>query len=316
MNFPRFIPLSRIIPAGLTAGLLFLPTGLTAKRVALKVTADQDYVAARQTTTGEQTEQRYVFLEGEFLKGPFRDRSLESMEMIEVARALAPHLATQNFLPASDTGEADLVIAVHWGMTTSLRHNTDHVMFMMEQARDQQAADRELYNAHYTDDEGNDLPQADYAQELLRDAAAARAQSPDYEWARLTSARTQQEISARPVATVLGFQDVLNLDASRAFMGEEARTISAYLNEERYFVVLMAYDLKSSRNGGALDRVWVARLSVPAAGTNFPTALQRMGETSADHFGTHEPDLKIKRPGTRAPAGKVEIGEAIVVEEP
>lgn len=307
----------RSLSLAFLAAWSFGPASLQAdKRVTVRVEARPGYVEARTDQNGDNITQSYVFMQGEFLPGPIKDRSMESMEMIEVAHTLAPYLAEQEFIPTADTGTADLVIAVHWGMTTSLRHNQDYVMFQMEQARDRQIEAQEFYNSYYVDSEGNDIPQGDFAQELLRSAAADAAAAPDYDWATRVSARSEREISSRPVASVLGFDDVLNTDAKRAFMGEDARTLSAYLGEERYFVVLMAYDLKNREDGESPNRVWVARLSMPSNGTNFPDALKRMGEAASDLVGSDHPDLQIKRSPTNLPEGEVEIGDAIVVEDP
>jgi hypothetical protein len=113
------------------------------KRVAIKADAIPGYEESRVDDTGEKLPTSYVFLKGEFFEGAIRDRSLERTEITQVAHALAPYLAKQNFLPTKSTGDADIVIAVHYGLTTSLRHNTEYVASMMERARDQQMTDKE-----------------------------------------------------------------------------------------------------------------------------------------------------------------------------
>ncbi|MCF3651701.1 hypothetical protein [Synoicihabitans lomoniglobus] len=315
MPLPRCYTFPRA-PAFLLFALLIAHIGRADKHVAIRATASPDYEASRQTESGAPRVERYVFLKGKFFEGAIRDKSLEETEMIEVARALAPHLAKQNYLPTSETAEADIVIAVHWGLTTSLKHNTDYVMHMMEQAREQQRVDQDFYQAVYVDENGADIIPTDYAQSLLQQGAADRAAAPDYEWARMASTRSERDISERPIATVLGFSEALRRDAKRAVAGEDARTLRHYLNEERYFVILMAYDLKSGKDGKPMERKWVARLSVAAAGINFPMALERLGETGSDYFGTDQPELKVKRAPVNDHRGEVEIGDAIVIENP
>ena len=280
------------------------------KHVAIKANAEADYEEGRTTSSGEKRVEKYVFLEGKFFPGAIKDKSLEQTEMIEVARALAPHLAKQNFLPSKEQSEADIVIAVHWGMTTSLSYNQEYVMDMMEQARDRQVADKEFYDAQYGNGEVND-----FAQELLRQSAADNAAAPNYDWARMAATRSERDIAERPMATVLGFSDVLNRDTKRAFSSEEANTIRQFLNEERYFVVLMAYDLKKAEKGKPMQRLWVARLSVPAAGINFPMALERLGEAGSDYFGTDQPGLTVERRQPTERKTEVEIGEATVIAD-
>ncbi|MCC5025505.1 MAG: hypothetical protein J6386_23215 [Candidatus Synoicihabitans palmerolidicus] len=287
------------------------------RHVAVKADADTSYVESREVPDGTKRVEKYVFLKGQFFEGAIRDKTLERTEITEGARALAPHLAKQNYLPTQETNDPDIVIAVHWGMTTSLQHNTDYVANMMERARDEQIANREFADAMYGSEQldgGAPQPMGDFTQEMLRTSARQAAAAPNFEWARMASTRSERDISSRPMATVLGFSEVLNQDTKRAVSSEEARTIRHYLNEERYFVILMAYNLKHHENDKPMERLWVALLSIPAAGINFHKALERLGETGSDYFGTDQPGLKISRAPVKDHTGEVEIGEAIVVE--
>ena len=292
------------------------PAARADRRVAVKATADEDYVAASVDEQAERKVQKYVFLEGTFHPGAIRDKSLENAEIQEIARSLAPYLARKNFIPTSEAGEADIVIAIHWGTTVSLSHNQDYVSELMIQARDRQLSAQEFFDATYRDDEGNEITPSDAAQSLLQESAAAAAANPDYEWARLASTRSEREFENRPTATLLGFSDVLNRDASRPFTSEEARTVKAMLDEDRYFIVLAAYDVKNQRPGEAPQRLWVARLSTRAAGTNFTQAVDKLGEVGSNYFGENVPDLAVERAPAKSQRAEVEIGTPIVVEQP
>ncbi len=316
-------PLPCVHPRVAWRGLLLtglLLVGVSAvraeKRVAVKATAEDDYVAERYDDQGNRKIQKYVFLEGTFQEGAIRDRSLENAEIQEIARTLAPFLARKDFLPTQQMQDADIVIAIHWGTTISLRHNRDYVSELMYQARDRQLADQEFYNAAYKDEEGNDIIPGDFAQELLQQAAAERAAAPDYDWARLASTRSERDFENRPTATLLGFGDVLNRDSKRAFIGEDARTVKAMLDEERYYIVLAAYDLKQRDDRGTPQRLWVARLSTRSAGTNFQEAVEKLGEVGSNFFGENHPELVIERAPEKKQNAQVEVGEPIVVEDP
>ncbi len=307
------------LPSLLLVLLALGAPGRADEHVAVKFSANPAYAAERQREDGSLHPESYVFIQGEFLPGAIRDKSLDNSEISAVAHALAPHLAQRNYLPTTETGDADLVIAVHWGMTTSLQHNTDYVAMMMDQARDTQLANKEFAEAFYgsAENDATAPAQSDLAQEMLKASARQAAAAPDYDWARMASARSERDISNRPIASVLGFSDVLNRDSKRAFASEEARTLMHYLNEERYFVVLMAYDLKRRKSGEPFQRLWVARISIPAAGINFNEALERLGTAGATGFGENNPDLQIKRIPTPKRTGdaEVEVGDIIVIEE-
>ncbi len=292
------------------------------RRVAVKASAEEDYVAESRDDQGNRKVQKYVFLEGTFHAGAIRDRSLENAEIQEVARTLAPYLARQNFIPTDEAGNADIVIAIHWGTTVSLKHNQEYVSELMYQAQERQQQAKEYYEATYgsmeagPEGELNDREFGDFAQELLHQSARQAAEAPDYEWARLASTRSEREFENRPTATLLGFGDVLNQDAKRAVMGEDARTVNAMLDEERYFVVLAAYDLKNRDDNGTPQRLWVARLSTRSAGTNFTEALDKLGEVGSNFFGENVPDLAIERAPRKSQRAEVELGDPIVVEDP
>jgi hypothetical protein len=150
---PRFRLILRI---AFLVGLVISPARAD-KHVAIKADANSAYEESRANPNGEKRVEKYVFLQGKFFPGSIKDRSLEQTEMMDVARALAPHLAKQNFLPSKDQSEADIVIAVHWGMTTSLSYNQGYVLDMMEQARERQTADKEFYDAQYGSNDVTDF---------------------------------------------------------------------------------------------------------------------------------------------------------------
>ena len=84
------------------------------------------------------------------------------------------------------------------------------------------------------------------------------------------------------------------------------------LKEERYFVVLMAFDYESVRKGKPM-LAWSTRYSIRAAGQNFETAITSMNQVASDYFGKNLPKLTRKRDDDSS----VEIGEIEVIgQEP
>ncbi len=284
------------------------------RHVTVSASATEEYLENRVDDRGDTVPQKYVFLEGSMRSGGIRDGSLAKTEIQAIAETLAPYLARKKFLPTADADDADIIIAVHWGMTVSLSRNTDYVAELMHQARDNQRAAQETFNSSYIDEEGKEIEPSDYAQALLQESAAQAAAAPDYEWARMASGRVEQEFHYQPTVNLLGFANVLKVDSDRAFMGEDARTVRAMLDEERYYVVLAAYDLKNRGADGSFTRLWVARLSTRAAGINFPTALEKMGEVGANFFGENNQGLTIERSPAKPTKADVDIGTPIVVD--
>jgi hypothetical protein len=84
------------------------------------------------------------------------------------------------------------------------------------------------------------------------------------------------------------------------------------LQEDRNFIVVMAYDYQTMIKAEDRKFLWSTRFSVRSPGTNFEEAHYALSRAAAPFFGTHLEKLEH----TRAPLRntEVEIGEAQVVE--
>ena len=309
---------ARWLPALLFASVALNPS-FAETRVAIKATADEDYVVDRLDENGTPRVQKYVFLEGAFSPGTTPDKSLDEAEFNEVVHTLAPYLTKKDFWPAKEIGDADLVIAVHWGTTVSIKQNTDYMLDLMSRAREEQMQAKERAESLYglVENEGGD-PRAqvdDGPASYMKAQARSAAAAPNYEWVALSAAHSEREIANRPSASILGFTDVLNRDSDRMFTAEDARTVRAMLEEERYFVILVAYDLKNRNSGEAPKRVWIARLSIRSPGTNFTEALEHLGQAGGDYFGENHPGLRIEKVPEKKRKAEVDVGDPIVVED-
>ena len=85
--------------------------------------------------------------------------------------------------------------------------------------------------------------------------------------------------------------------------------------DERYFVILMAYDynsLKGGKTGSKPKLLWSNHFSMRATGHNFTTALPAMSKVAANYFGRNVDGLLLD--AQKIPAGAVEIGEPKTIE--
>jgi hypothetical protein len=79
--------------------------------------------------------------------------------------------------------------------------------------------------------------------------------------------------------------------------------------DERYFVILMAYDFSSVKGGkkGVKPKlVWSNHFSMRAIGHNFTTALPAMSRVAANFFGRNVDGLLLD--ARNVPEGRVEVG--------
>lgn len=277
-------PLCLLVP-----GVVLLMGGAVAAQeasIAASATAGSDYQRPRDAA-GALRPETYVFAEGQFLGGGTVDRGLEQTTFTQITRTLAANLARQNYLPAADLNSAQLVIMVHWGMTMV----SEDPMKDINLQRAQEA-----------------LATFSAAQEAngLADPTALNSAT-----SALGMARQGVQDAVNRNAVLLGFARSLERERSQMMTSTAEITMSNELNEERYFVILMAYDNQTRLQERRSRLMWVTRLSVRSPGNNFTEALPALARVGAEVFGRQVDGLvRVKAPLGR---GTVTIGELEVL---
>jgi hypothetical protein len=254
--------------------------------VAASATAGSDYQRTRDAA-GALPPETYVFAEGQFLGGGTVDRGLEQTTFTQITRTLAASLARQNYLPAPDLNSAQLVIMVHWGMTMVSEDPMKDINLQRAQ---------EALTAFSAAQEANGL--ADPT--ALNSATSA-----------LGMARQGVQDAVNRNAVLLGYARSLERERQQMMTTAAEITMSNELNEERYFVILMAYDNQARLRDRQSRVLWVTRLSVRSPGNNFTEALPALARVGAVVFGRQVDGLvRVKTPLGR---GTVTIGELEVL---
>lgn len=271
-------------------GLGVLLSGSTAGArkdvVVVSATAAPDYV--RTLPDGTLRPEGYVVMPG-IQFGMTKDTSLAAAGLSGVLQALAPVLAQREYWPVKDPAQADLLLVVHWGETEVFE---DPLADFTGSELD--AAVRE-YSAGYAANQTGDPGEMNRLQSQMDMAAGDR---------QMTSQRN---------AALLGYQRTLEREEERFFASEEERTMKTELGEQRYLVVVMAYDLPRLRAKKGSRLLWVTRMSVRSIGHNFGAALPAMVRTAAPVLGTQQSELVRVRLGIETGKTEVNIGDAIVV---
>jgi hypothetical protein len=230
----------------------------------------------------------YVFTPGIHFGGSTRDAAQEKMPFLTIAQTLSAGLARQRYLPAKDPANAKLVIVVHWGSTETYEDPNRQTNL--------ESLHKEL---------------TDYIAQIQQSGIANSGPLNALLSNQQTDAMRQlQFINAN--AELLGYRRSLLKEGERLFSSEEENTMRSELAEERYFVVLMAYDYQLLKKEKKPRLLWVTRMSVRSPGNNFAEAVPGMTRVAADFFGQQHEDLT--RVQTKLPEGKVEIGELKVVD--
>jgi hypothetical protein len=258
------------------------------ERIAISSTAAPGYTREVAGESGPKTE-TYVYMKGKFFGGATRDKGLEKTSFDTLTKTLFKDLAKQNYIPTSDVNGADLVIMVHWGVSEiyddpqkeqMIQKLGDTISTMGAQVADGGIADTGPINA-------------------ISDS--------------MSSAQDNSGSAMQRNAALLGYQRALNKFGPRAGISSDAEAgLRAELLEERYFVILMAYDNHLLRKEKVRKLRWVTRLSVRTPGNNFLEALPVLSQAGGHVFGKQTDDLVHIKANLRE--AKISLGELKILE--
>jgi hypothetical protein len=262
LRFPVFFGILLVIAAGGRLG------AMGDDIVVVNSTAAPDFNRAIPGETGLRPV-NYVFTLGKHFGGSSKDKKEEKTSFEAFATPLAMGLARQNFLPTKDAAAAELMIVVHWGVT-----------------QDQEDPNRQQ--------EVEDLNAAlnDYNSGV---ASKGRADpGPMNQALASQESGLPQDQFLPPNAELLGYKRALSKESGGMFPSQAEKTMRLELAEERYFIVLMAYDnktMKAAKDAKGARLVWVTRVSMPASGKSFAAALPPLIGVGANYFGQQQDTL-------------------------
>ena len=250
--------------------------------VAISAMATPTYV--RPTAAdGKPQPESYVFSEGKFIGSPTVDVGQGRVTFADITKLLAPDLAKQNYFPATQVPTADILLMVHWGTTTTF---VDPMRDIQMERTNEALSD---YSAN-ADSAGNADPGA------LNAAIADQKNA---------SGSALGAIARN--AALLGYQPTLAKEQGKIFSSAEEQTMNEELNEERYFIILIAYDFQAMQKEHKTRRLWTTRLSVRSPGNKFTEALPMLARAGGDVFGRQIDGLvRVKIP---AQGGNVKLHE-------
>jgi len=272
-------------------------SGVTA--VAAKVSGD--YARARLPDGSFQPE-TYSFGLGGKWGGEISDPTMDKLQFMDVARAVAAALATQNYVPAADAiSSTRLLIMVYWGTTQVPGPSSDSVAY------DQLGAAQNKLNGFLV---ASPSRPGTKVVSGGAEADAAMAQMS----AALTMLNMENEQRDRTDfrnAHMLGYdaEDLIGTDFGRNMrgtaFGAKREELVSEIEENRYFVVLMAYDFQLLWRQKKHKLLWETRFSINERHNAFDKALPAMAQYASRYFGQDSHGL-LRAP---VPEGRVEVGE-------
>jgi len=257
----------------------------------------KDYVRSR-TANGAFAPEAYVFAQGGAWKGARQDASIDKLSFLDVAHTIAVPLAEQNYLPARDPKATRLLIMVYWGTTRAPENaNASAEYANLQTAEDQLSASQM--------DLGPPPP--------LRGAGSIRPHKPaEEEQASNAQAAVEAEDRMREQddyinVKMLGYDSWWEESAGdkrgTAFELERQDLLSE-IEQDRYFVVLLAYDFQLLYKERKHKLLWETRFSMRQQNHEFDRDLAAMARYASQYFGQDSHGLLHKE----IPLGRVDIG--------
>jgi hypothetical protein len=204
---------------------------------------------------GTYKHETYVVAKGGYIPGLMKDHSIDPVPFSGIMRTMAPYLAQQNYLPAANGQDADLLLVVYWGTTVPFDG----------------AFDREFIN------------QIGWSQ-------LGRAFNGDFDGitTQLHLFERLREQANQKNANLLGYLDEINdhNDITRYVAAAPVYyDLIAEIEEPRYFVVVGAYDFQEALRHDQKKLLWSTRVSIRAQGNRFDERLSPMLANASRYFG-------------------------------
>jgi hypothetical protein len=275
------------------AALLLLASSLSARTESLTVSVRgqkaPDYQRVK-LPNGTYKAERYVISNGGRFPGTTTDASMEKVGYPEVAGIVARHLATQQYYLAQKAKDADLLIAIYWGTTipfNNSRYNTatDQLSTVAKDLKMDTIASRiSLETGEIAPGGGgNTGGVVNNSTEMMANLEMAMA--------RVEMENRERDAANAGNAQLLGYLDDINdrRDITAwADVGDLQHDLVADVEEQRYYIVVRAYDFKAlQRDGKQLVR-WTTRISIGAQGQGFDERFAQMVAAAGNAFGQQQ----------------------------
>jgi hypothetical protein len=258
---------------------------------------------------GSYEPETYTFGEGGHLAGSPSDPTIDKLTFMDVVRVVADPLAKRSYVPVEDRNPENtkLLIMVYWGTTSGTEGSSDTLAYQNLQRGQRGKPPPTPPPASGAAGGGSGGPAAN--QQARQSAATmnSRQSEEDGAMAAVLAENWQRDQVDMRNAMLLGYDTALSetSDVGATPSSRRRDDLIAELEEDRYFVVLMAYDYQALWKHRKHSLLWVTRFSVRERGADFEKLLPAMVGYASQYFGQDSHGL-LRRP---LPEGHVEIGE-------
>lgn len=243
-------------------------------RVVVDARASERFDAMKQENPDGLT---FNLMEGKFYGGSMRNKELENLPSQTIAREIAERLRSQNMYLTVNNPDANLLIILSWG-TTDIPPDWSEMF-------------GEDGSSGGLGDESEDEfaePEDTFLEDTSRDDRNRRGVS---------------------TAQLLGIDRALS---SSNKMPQDYYELDEMLRDDRYFIVVQAFDFQRMRAKEGIELLWSTRFSMYANGVGFEDAYLSLARAAEPYFGQNLDDISKER--THLGAGETRMGDLEVIE--
>ena len=311
MNDAREFPGAlRLLPAGvllLAAGLVAPAHGAqgVAEITSIFSATAASYVRER-LPDGSVKPETFAFGKGGHMDGRTAGDSVDKMTFDELVRILKAPLGRRAYQQADEPAEARLLIMVYWGTTSGTEGESSSAEYQNLQANQLPPPPpaMPLDGANARGGMGGTAAQDAHMNAIQSQVAGANF---DNALQAVSAEEKQRRFIDERNAMLLGYDSEIE-----AAQGLQNTALAGHLDEltkeieqDRYFVVLMAYDFQKLWKEKKKKLLWVTRISIRQRGNEFGKVLPAMVQYASDYFGRDSHGL-LRR---EIREGRVEVGE-------
>jgi hypothetical protein len=255
-----------------------------------------------QLPNGTFIPESYVFGAGGVWRGEKVDATIDKVSFPEVAHMIAGALASQNYVSSRDPSTTKLLIMVYWGTSHGQEHASESNGYVNLQAAQAAKDNARMQAGGPPGGSGgsvlNSIPKT--ADERAADDRLTSALS------AVVAENHMRDQSDMLNVTMLGYDSWW--DDTQKYVGTpldfRRDDLLGEIEEDRYFVVLMAYDFQQLWWKKKHRLLWETRFSIRERHHAFDRDLPSMAQYASQYFGQDSHGLVHKA----VPMGHVDIG--------
>jgi len=261
--------------------LIFTPAVRAAKGDASAVlsSVSTDYARMKQAD-GKFAPEYYSFGEGG-LSGAMKGDDISNLKFLDLARVFARTLMEQNYLPAGNANEAKLLIMVYWGTT-----NVDATG--SASANPGLSITTEMSAPAFV---GVDSTNGS----IVTQSRVTADHNSSMSVAEIEEGKRVRALE--PTARLLGYYTALTevSNAAGGLQNTRREELLHELEQQRYFVLLQAFDFQLAHKEKKMKLLWETRFSITRMGNEFRDVVPLVARYASRYYGQDSHGLKRKR---------------------